>query len=142
MAFIGVDPGASGGLAIIWNNGKAEAFKMPSTERDIHDLVTSVCSPHDFAIIERVSSMPKQGVRAVWTFSGNYHGLRMALIAAGVPFEAVPPSVWQKAMGCLTKGQKNVTKRRAQELFPQIKVTHALADALLIAEFCRRTRRA
>ncbi len=38
----------------------------------------------------------------------------------------------------LTKGDKNVSKRRAQELFPALKVTHAIADALLIAEFARR----
>jgi hypothetical protein len=42
-------------------------------------------------------------------------------------------------MGCLTKGDKNVSKSRAQELFPSIKVTHAIADALLIAEHNRRT---
>ncbi len=44
---------------------------------------------------------------------------------------------WQKEMGCLTKGDKNVTKRRAQELFPTLKITHAIADALLIAEYGR-----
>jgi len=38
-------------------------------------------------------------------------------------------------MGCMTKGDKNVSKRRSQELFPQIKVTHAIADALLIASY-------
>jgi hypothetical protein len=32
-----------------------------------------------------------------------------------------------------------VSKRKAQELFPGIKVTHAIADALLIAEYNRRT---
>jgi hypothetical protein len=39
-----------------------------------------------------------------------------------------------------TKGDKNVSKRRAQELFPQLKVTHATADALLIAEYGRRQK--
>jgi hypothetical protein len=38
----------------------------------------------------------------------------------------------------MSKGDKNVTKRRAQQLFPQLKVTHAIADALLIAEYGRR----
>ena len=37
-----------------------------------------------------------------------------------------------------SKGDKNVTKRRAQELFPGARVTHAVADALLLAEYCRR----
>jgi hypothetical protein len=38
----------------------------------------------------------------------------------------------------LSKGDKNVTKRKAQELFPSLKITHATADALLIAEYLRR----
>jgi hypothetical protein len=62
----------------------------------------------------------------------------MALTAAGIPFERVTPQKWQKAMGCMTKGDKNVSKRRAQELFPQLKITHAIADALLIAEYGRK----
>ena len=32
---------------------------------------------------------------------------------------------------------KNVTKNRAQQLWPTIKVTHAIADALLLGEYCR-----
>jgi hypothetical protein len=59
----------------------------------------------------------------------------MALTAAQIPFERVRPAAWQKALGCLTGGDKNVSKRRAQELFPQLKVTHATADALLIAYY-------
>jgi hypothetical protein len=35
----------------------------------------------------------------------------------------------------MTKGDKNVSKRKAQELFPQIKVNHYIADALLIAAY-------
>jgi hypothetical protein len=38
----------------------------------------------------------------------------------------------------MTKGDKNITKRKAQELFPEIKITHAIADSLLIAEYGRR----
>jgi hypothetical protein len=67
--------------------------------------------------------------------------LQAVLTALRVPYERVRPQAWQKAMGCLTKGDKNVSKRRAQELFPSLKVTHATADALLIAEFNRRTAR-
>jgi len=46
--------------------------------------------------------------------------------------------VWQKALGCMTKGDKNITKRLASELFPAIKCTHTVSDALLIAEYGRR----
>jgi hypothetical protein len=44
-------------------------------------------------------------------------------------------------MQCLTGGDKNISKRRAQELFPSLKITHAVADALLIAEYGRRLER-
>jgi len=82
--------------------------------------------------------MPGQGVASSFKFGQGYGSLEMALTAAGIPFERVTPQKWQKALGCLTKGQKNVSKRKAQELFPTMKVTHATADALLIAEWGRR----
>ena len=62
----------------------------------------------------------------------------MALTAVKVPYTLVRAPAWQKAMGCLTHGDKNISKRRAEQLFPSVKMTHALSDALLIAEFCRR----
>jgi hypothetical protein len=61
----------------------------------------------------------------------------MAIVAAGIPFETVTPQKWQKTLGCLTKGDKNVSKRKAQELFPDIKITHAIADSLLIAHYAK-----
>jgi hypothetical protein len=56
----------------------------------------------------------------------------------------VPPKKWQQALGLgsakdLTKTQwKNKLKNKAQQLYPQIKVTLATADALLIYEAARR----
>lgn len=137
-AYIGIDPGMSGGLSIIVPGKSVNAYKMPETERDIWDLVHSLAVSNDgdvCAVIEAVSAMPKQGVTSTFTFGKGYGGLRMALIAAGVPFREVRPQVWQKALGCLTKGDKNISKAKAQQLFPSIKVTHALADSLLIAQW-------
>jgi Holliday junction resolvasome RuvABC endonuclease subunit len=84
--------------------------------------------------------MPRQGVSSTFKFGTSYGFLRGVLVALEVPFEAVTPAKWQRSMSCLTKGDKNVTKARAQELFPEVKVTHAIADALLIAEYGRRIR--
>lgn len=137
-AHIGIDPGMSGGISVIVPGKSVNAYKMPETERDIWDLVHSLAKYSDgdvCAVIERVHSMPKQGVTSSFTFGMGYGGLRMALIAAGVPFREVTPQAWQKALGCLTKGDKNVSKAKAQQLFPTIKVTHALADSLLIAQW-------
>jgi crossover junction endodeoxyribonuclease RuvC len=93
-----------------------------------------------FATIEAVHAMPKQGVTSSFTFGKGYGALLMALTAAGIPFETVTPQKWQKALGCLSKGDKNVTKRKAQQLWPHIQWSHATSDAALIAEYGRRLR--
>jgi hypothetical protein len=112
---------------------------MPETDRDLIDLIRDSINLFDArATLELVHSSPQMGVKSAFTFGEGYGRLQMALTALGVPYERVRPQAWQKAMGCLTKGDKNVSKRRAQELFPALKVTHAIADALLIAEFARR----
>ncbi len=138
MNTIGIDPGQSGGIAYIDGLGHATVWKMPTTERDTYDLLETMDLAGATAFIETVGPMPKQGVVSTWKFGQHYGALRMALVALGIPFEAVAPGVWQRSMGCLSKGDKNVTKARAQELFPYLKLTHATADALLIAEYGRR----
>ena len=139
---IGVDPGANGGIAWI-TDGKACVEKMPDTLQDLWELIRDITNhPRSSldgrkykAYIEQVSSSPQMGVVSAFSFGRGYGNLEMALTAAGVPFERVRPQVWQKALGCMTKGDKNVSKRKAQELFPDRKVTHATADALLIAYY-------
>ena len=142
---IGVDPGANGGIAWITSDGKACVEKMPDTLQDLWELIESIgfeapdFTPYQIkAYIEQVSSSPQMGVVSAFSFGRGYGNLEMALTAAGIPFERVRPQVWQKALGCMTKGDKNVSKRKAQELFPDRKITHATADALLIAHYGTR----
>jgi len=135
MTTIGIDPGKSGGIAWI-QDGKACVEKMPDTLQDLWELLRDIAAEGRCkAYLEQIHSSPQMGVVSSFTFGNGFGHLEMALTAAGIPFERVRPQVWQKAMGCMTKGDKNVSKRRSQELFPQIKVTHAIADALLIASY-------
>lgn len=132
---IGIDPGTNGGIAWL-TGGKACAEKMPDTLQDLWELLRDIASDGKCkAYLEQVHSSPQMGVKSAFTFGNGFGHLEMALTAAGIPFHRVRPQVWQKAMGCMTKGDKNVSKRRSQELFPSIKVTHAIADALLIAAY-------
>ena len=132
---IGIDPGTNGGIAWI-TDGKPCVEKMPDTLQDLWELFRDISSEGDCrAYLEQVHSSPQMGVVSSFTFGNGFGHLEMALTAAGIPFERVRPQVWQKAMGCMTKGDKNVSKRKAQELFPNMKVTHATADALLIASY-------
>jgi len=136
---IGVDPGVSGAIAVISGTSWPGIIRNDSTEADIAEFVQFWADfGIDFAFIERVSAMPRQGVSSTFKFGRSYGFLRGLLIASRIPFEEVTPQKWQKAMGCLSGGDKNITKGRAQQLFPQLKITHATADALLIAEYCRR----
>ena len=134
---VGIDPGASGGIAFIDEQNRAAAHKMPETEGDIVELLSEF-SPSTICYLEKVGAMPGQGVSSMFKFGQGYGFLRGVLYSLNFRIENVTPQSWQKYLGCLTKGDKNVTKRKAQELFPGIKITHAIADSLLIAEYGRR----
>jgi crossover junction endodeoxyribonuclease RuvC len=138
--FLGIDPGASGGAALIDEDYKViSVMKFAATERDISDwFLEQVPHPDVVAAIERVGAMPKQGVASSFKFGQSYGFLRAMLIAFGIRFEAVTPGKWQRELGCLSRGQKNVTKAKAQETFPGVKCTHAISDALLLAMYARR----
>jgi hypothetical protein len=151
VIFIGCDPGVHGGIAVI-HPDEVRVHAIPGTDRELLMLLAGYRSvvdrapggfrPVAFAMLERVWGMPGWGARN-FKFGQSYGALRMALAAQRIPFEEVLPQRWQKAMGIVyPKGpgrrDKNITKQRAAALFPQLTVTHAISDALLIAEFARR----
>lgn len=141
MINIGIDPGVNGGIAII-DNGHIEAIKCPDTVKDMADVIKDAkwdCV-NMFCIIEKVHSMPGQGVRSVFTFGKNYGQWLGILAAHGVPYKEVPPQTWMKYYGAMPKDRtkrKNHLKHLAQSLHPNIKVTLKTSDAILLANWCR-----
>ena len=143
----GVDPGNSGGIAVISTQNVypfVEAHAAPDTERDVCDLFESYRSAIVMCYIEAVHSFPGQGVASSFTFGQNYGTLRGLLIGLKIPFTSVSPMKWKKSMG-LTKGKdesntdyKNRSKALAQQLWPSLRITHATSEALLLAEYGRR----
>ena len=139
--FMGLDPGKSGGIAVVDSEGGgAQAWKMPETPHDLWALVCELEPRVRWATIEKVGGMPTDGRASLAKFMWQTGTLHMALVAAQIPFAVIAPRRWQKAMRCMTGGDKNVSKRRAQELWPALKITHATADALLLAEYGRLYR--
>jgi len=139
---IGIDPGSSsGGIAVVNATG-SDAQCWPLGNLTLSDIWSVVSMAPDsgrvFGVIERVSAMPKQGVSSTFKFGKSAGALEMALVAAGVEYELVTPTKWQAAMKCRSGGNKNITKAAAQRLFPALKITHLVADAILLAEFARR----
>ena len=137
---LGIDPGLSGAAAIISPNRsfiEVIVFSQ-STPADISMWFATYKRHLAMCYLEGVNAMPRQGVVSMFKFGMNYGLWQGLLIAHGIPFQRVYPLKWQTFLGCRTGGDKNISKARAQELFPSLKITHATADALLIAEYGRR----
>jgi hypothetical protein len=155
MYFIGIDPGVAGGIAVVDYYGHPiETHKMPETERDLLDVLEGygagrLVEGSSRAVLEKVNAGvfgarkfgQRMGVSSAFTFGQGIGRLTMALTASRIPFDQIAPATWQALLQCKTGGDKNISKRRAQQLFPSLKVTHAIADALLLAEYCRRINR-
>jgi crossover junction endodeoxyribonuclease RuvC len=133
---LGIDPGWSGGAALLTAEGAhvSDYNFSRMTEADIIESISDILYPDMVCYIEKVGPMPKQGVVSVFKF-GQIYGLLRGLCISRIRTIEVLPQVWQKSLGCLTHGDKNVSKAAAQRLFPGMKITHATADALLIAYY-------
>lgn len=140
MNYIGIDPGISGGIAVLYGDRVQATLKLKdATERDVWNFVRDHRGLRSQAIIEKVAATPQMGTVSSFTFGRSCGFLRGMLTAMEIRFDDVTPQTWQKFMRCLTKGDKNVSKAKAQQLFPAMTITHAIADALLLAEYLRRT---
>ena len=144
--YIGIDPGVSGGIAVLdANGGVVELLKMPSTPQDLLETLGRY-REGSRCVLERVGGMPGNGGSAMFNFGKGFGHLQMALLALGIATDEVTPNKWEKSYqlgssGKYTKTEwKNKLKAKAQQLFPTLgrKITLATCDALLIAEYGRR----
>ena len=143
-AVIGVDPGVNGGVAVL-GDGYQQVWALHPTMLEVElDILMAEVQAYAAlagartAFVEKVQHMTGDGGKGSHTFGYVKGFLRGELRARGFLICDVYPMIWQAAMGCLSQGNKNVTKAAARLLFPQVKVTHNIADALLIAEYGRR----
>lgn len=147
--FMGIDPGQNGSICTVLENGMPGVILgMPKTEADIYTELKCISGRVRYCLIEKVHSMPGQGVASTFKFGVGYGGLRMALICLKIPFDEVLSRAWQRGLGITPRMKtesralwKNRLKAKAQQLFPLRleDITLATADGLLIAEYCRRT---
>ena len=138
--YIGIDPGGStGGIAVITPENQ-HTSSCPPTTQDIYNYLSMWRRPNLVAVIEKVHGFKGQGAGASFSFGRNYGEWLMALTALQIPFKEVAPGTWQKRYGKMPKGKtpkKNRLKGLAQQRFPGLKITHATAAALLIAEYAK-----
>ena len=155
MLIIGIDPGASGGIAwqAIGSRDYTDATAIPKTESDVRALLSSLMERDSswLAYLEKVGATPQMGRTSAFTFGRIYGFLRGLLIGLAIPFEEVTPQRWQADFGLRQKGKRlgkddvekhNQIKGKAQQFFPHLQVTHAKAAALMICEYGVRQQRA
>lgn len=143
--YLGIDPGASGGIAALIRH-EQKAIHLSITERQIWEAVNLWQGTNAVACIEWIHPAIKGiGKSPMSKLYGSYMALRMALTAANISHEIVRAQDWQKGLGIPKRKinenrtqWKNRLKQRAEQFFPNMKVTNATADALLIALYCKR----
>ena len=145
--FIGIDPGKGGGVAFIYND-TYYAKKCPNTVSEMADelILLNDMAPDisKYAVIEQVHSMPKQGVKSVFTFGQGYGQWLGILATLKIPYIQVTPHKWMVHYGSRPKDKKerkNHLKHLAQQRFPNIKITLATSDAMLLANYLRETNK-
>jgi crossover junction endodeoxyribonuclease RuvC len=145
--FMGVDPGAKGAAAIISDKGKIHTTARFSqhTGPELAHWFRLSAGAGVIAVIEKVGAMPKQGRTSMFTFGLNTGRIQGFLDAFRYEWTEATPQVWQRRMDIIkikthTKEQhKKRLLQIAQRKWPGFKSHHAeLADALLIADYCRK----
>ena len=147
--YIGIDPGASGAIAVINSNQDIYLLKdWPGDEVQAAKIVESIFSEgyggEIRAAIEKAHAMPKQGVSSTFKFGMNYGMWKGILASHGIPFREITPKTWQK--GVIAKAQdKKPAVAAAARMFPTAELygprggkKDGRADALLIADWVRR----
>ena len=152
-AILAIDPGQSGGLA--WcgiGNGCVCISPTPETETDYADLLRGLRDDAKaegvelIAYVEKVGGFAgkKQPGSAMFKFGFGCGVIEGALRALCIATIYVRPQEWQKAFSIGTAAScesktvwKNKLKAEAQRRYPQLKVTLAVADALLILSYAR-----
>jgi len=167
MFFIGVDPGKSGAVAVIDDTQCVIYLEdmpvvgsnfVPAALRDLFlSFLPIPASPVSeiplgfvplLTVVEKQQVFPKQG--AVSAFStGEGFGLIIGILTTlNWSFIVVRPTAWQRELAVSGEDTKAASINRAYSLFPTTnlkrgirikKDDHNRSDALLMAEFARRT---
>ena len=143
--FVGIDPGASGGIAMIHNN-KCIAWKYPKDNikelKQIFKIIKSTNRVNNIiCYIENVHAFPTDARSRAFAFGRNFGIWLGMLTALSLLYNKVTPSTWQKHFGSFPKekkDRKNRIKEIAKQTFPDTnKITLATSDAILIALYAK-----
>lgn len=147
---IGVDPGKDGAMAILGLSDCPVVTPFAEGRYILHlhniaKFVQDNPKTKVLAAVEHVSAMPGQGVTSCFSFGQNFGWILGVLDSCWIPYELVRPQKWKKEFSCTS--DKNTSIAVAKRLFPHVDLRRTerctkdhdgKAEALLLAEFCRR----
>tara|TARA_B100000700_G_scaffold331003_1_gene460692 strand:+ start:1964 stop:2455 length:492 start_codon:yes stop_codon:yes gene_type:complete len=158
MRIIGIDPGLSGGIAILDDLKIFDVFDMPimsEGKKNKNQLnsaqLVNIIKKHilpngeTFVIVEQVSAMPGQGVTSMFNFGQTFGSIKGICAALGLPISYVRPTKWKKHFE-LINSSKDASRTKVIEMYPSIsarltkKKDVNKADAILIARYFRDCR--
>lgn len=141
--YIGIDPGKSGALALLTEDGQCTV--VPFQESAYTAILKASSGPSSVCCLEKVGAMPGQGVVSMFNFGHNLGYIEGLLQAFDIPYQLVPPQTWKKEF-CVTS-DKNTSIEVCRKLFPHVcllptarsrKPSDGMAEAMLMAEYARR----
>jgi crossover junction endodeoxyribonuclease RuvC len=145
-AVLGIDPGCSGSLVLITEQGHyIDHLAMPTIKVGTKSRVNGAAVAAwvgqygiTHAYLEQVGAMPGQGTASMFTF-GHAAGVAEGILQGlNIPYTLVTPQAWKKSAG-LIGSDKDAARSRAIQLYPELRALdakakgQAIADALLIA---------
>lgn len=149
-AYLGIDPGIGGGVALIVKGKIHSVSDMPSTEKDFHTLIKNFSQQWDIlAAIELIpTAIFGVGKTSMSKLYGNYMACRMVMVCNNIPFTEVGAKVWQAKIGIAKKPKeatniwKDRLRQKAQNLYPEfnwddygVTFQRTWSDAILIARY-------
>lgn len=150
MSIVGIDPGLHGGLACIGEPLPIAIEPMPVSggEIDGHGLSLFLeAVKASLVCIEKVHSMPKQGVASTFKFGKGYGTILGVCAAMKIHVELVTPQAWKAVILAGTLKDKDAAIAWCRQAFPRVNLVQpgcrtphdGMADSLAIAEYARRT---
>jgi len=145
MIYVGIDPGAKGGLCIINKREKtfSFSFKKELYIKALNDLI-ELYTKDDIVIgLELVHSMKGNGVRSMFTFGENFGWIQGVLDTLELKYELIRPQEWKKHFGLIGSDKKQ-SCIKALELEPTLQckgkrggLQDGICDAYLITRYLK-----
>ena len=147
--FIGIDPGMNGGIAFIrpeMDSYSIQSMRCPKTAPEMAEIfeigIEQAEHMHEIVLfIEHVWSFPGDGRVGAFRFGYNYGLWKGIASANGIDVYNIAPRKWQGGLNVPDnlKGRerKKWLKEHAESLFPNIKITYNVSDAILIANYAK-----